>query len=166
MPLTLADGRDRITVFTTKPADLSAITTAEATAAIYASPMINKPDFKLGATGSDTVADQPLSQEGNAKTFGRSNFDGSTTVLRFLDAAGQPVALEDTLWDAMKTKGTLLWIAYRVGPKSSVAMTAGDKYEWFEVMTDAPQHPSDRAGYIKNVIPLGIQDAGTGVMAA
>ena len=44
-------------------------------------------------------------------------------------------------------------------------MTNLDRYNWYEVITDTPQEPSDRAGYIKQVIPLGIQDAGTGIVA-
>jgi hypothetical protein len=164
MPLTLADGRKRVTVLTTKPANLTAITVAELAAGIYASPRINKPDYRLSPAASDTVADQPLEQEGNATTFGNSNYEGTVTVLRFLDNNGKPVLAEDILWDAMKTKGTRLWFVEREGPKATAADATGDLYEVFEVITDTPQKPSDMAGYIKRVVPLGVQDHRTGTV--
>ena len=165
MPLTLADGRDRLVVFTNRPVNLDAITAAECALAINASPLINKPDFRLSATTSDTVPDQPLSSSGNATTYGASNYEGSITPFRFLDNNGATVALEDILFAAIGAKGIRVWLAYRKGPKSAVAMTNLDRYNWYEVITDTPQEPSDRAGYIKQVIPLGIQDAGTGIVA-
>lgn len=165
MPLTLADGRDRLVIFTTKPVDLDAITAAECALAINASPLINKPDFKLTPTTSDTVPDQPLSSSGNATTYGASNYDASMTVLRFLDANGAAVTLEDILWAAVGVKGVRIWLAYRKGPKSAVAMANLDRYTWYEAITDTPQEPSDRAGYIKQVIPLGVQDAGNGIVS-
>lgn len=166
MPLTLADGRHKVAVLTTKPADLSAITVTELTAGINAAPKINKPDYRLSPTASDTVPDQPLSQEGNATTFGNSNFEGSITVLRFLDDQGQPEVAEDELWDAMKEKGTRLWIVDREGPKEGTAWTTGDEYEVFEIITDLPQKPTDMVGYIKRPIPLGVQNYVRGAVAA
>ena len=159
MPLTLADARTKLTVLTTKPADLSAITVTELTAGISAEARINKPDYRLSPTASDTVPDQPLNSEGNATTFGNSNYDGSITVLRFLDSAGKGETTNDVLWDTMRTKGTDLWLVERTGPKASVAWTAADEYEVYEVITDNPQKPSDRAGYVKSVVPLGVQNA-------
>lgn len=159
MPLTLADGRIKLTILTTAPADMAAVTLTELAAGIEAATRINKPDYRLSPTASDTVPDQPLASEGNAVTFGNSNYEGSITVLRFLDAAGKPVVLEDVLWEAMRTKGTRLWGVERIGPKESVDWARGDEYEIYEFITDNPQKPSDRAGYIKHVVPVGVQDA-------
>ncbi len=166
MPLTLADGRQRVTILTTEPADPTAITLAELTAGFYASPLLNKPDYRLSATGSDTVPDQPLDATGNAKTYGASNFDGSMTILRFLTTAGVTDPTADLLWAAASTKGTRLWVVEREGPLAAQADAPADEYELYEVLTDEPQKPSDRAGYIKRVVPLGVQDFHRGVVAA
>lgn len=166
MPLTLADGRQRVTVLTEEPADVKAITVAELAAGIYGGRNLNKPDYRLSATASDTVPDQPLEHMGNATTFGASNFEGTATVLRYLDATGKPETEGDELWEAMKVKGTRLWFVEREGPLATEDWAVGDEYEVFEVVTDEPQKPSDRAGYIKRTIPLGVQNYTTGTVAA
>lgn len=164
--LTLADGRLKVAVLTTAPADLTAITVAEITAGVDASGLINKPDYRISARGSDTVPDQPLDSKGNATTFGNSNFDGLCTVLRQLLATGLPDATTDLLWPVMKTKGTTLWFVEREGPLATQAWAAADEYEVYEVLTDEPQKPQNVAGYIKRTVPLGVQDYQTGVVAA
>lgn len=166
MPLTLADGRLKVAVLTTEPADLTAITFAELTAAIDASPKLNKPDYRLSPTASDTVPDQPLDSKGNATTFGNTNYEGTATALRFLQADGTPDVALDDLYTAMKTKGARLWFVEREGPLATQAWAAADTYEVFEVITDEPQKPQTMAGYIKRVIPLGVQDHQEGTVAA
>lgn len=159
MPLTLADGRIKLTALTVEPVNLAAITEAELTAGTDISCKINKPDYRLSPTASDTVPDQPLCSEGNAVTFGNSNYEGTLTVLRFLDASGQPEEGEDDAWDLLKTKGAILWLVERTGPKYDVEWAEGDQYAVYKVLTDNPQKPTDLAGYVKYVIPLGVQDA-------
>lgn len=161
--LTLADGRTRVDVTLTKPTGYDdgdgvfEVTIAELGTLIDASDQINKPDYNLSPTASDTVPDQPLSREGNATTFGASNFAGSITVLRSLDADGQVDAATDTLYTAIGEKGVLAYYIERVGPKSGVALAVGDTGFIYEAISDEPQVPQDRAGYVKNVIPLGVQ---------
>ena len=36
---------------------------------------------------------------------------------------------------------------------------ASQEYDLYEVVTDNPQKPSDRGGYVKRVVPLGVQQA-------
>lgn len=165
--LTLADGRLRVSVLTTEPADLAAITATEMAAGIVdAYEHINKPDYRISATNSDTVPDQPLSHTGNATTFGNSNYEGTMTVLRDLDAVTGLPDEDDDLWTAAKTKGTRLWVVEREGPPAKQAWAASDAYVVWEVITDDPQKPQDRAGYIKSVVPLGVQTRVEGVLAA
>lgn len=164
MPLTLADGRLRVTVLTVEPANPAAITETELAAGFYASPMINKPDYRLSPTSSDTVPDQPLDKTGNAVTFGNSNYEGTMTILRFLDEHGEADTGDDLLWAAANTKGSRLWVVEREGPLATQPDAAGDEYEVYEVITDEPQKPSDRAGYIKRVVPLGVQNHVRGVV--
>lgn len=159
MPKTLADARTRVALLTSAPATLASIPVATLTAGIDASCKVLKSDYRLSATASDTVPDTELCSEGNAVTFGASNYEGSMSPFWYLDANGQPVALENTVWLALREKGSRLWVVEREGPRYDTAWTIGDKYEVFEVITDNPQKPSDRAGYIKRVVPLGVQNA-------
>lgn len=167
MPLTLADGRTKLTLLTEVPDDLSAIPLDVLNTGIEASCKINKPDYRLSPAASDTVPDQALCQEGNAVTFGNSNYEGTLTVLRFLDATGKPEDTEDVVWPLLRTKGATVVAVERIGPKYNVPWAAGDEYQAYHVITDNPQKPSDMAGYVKSVVPLGVQNAElNGVVAA
>ena len=60
----------------------------------------------------------------------------------------------DALFQAMKVRGTRLWIAERNTSKMSAdAWEAGDEVSVFEVTTDSWQ-ATDAAGYIKAKIPM------------
>ena len=167
MPKTLADARTRISIMTVKPANPRAATVAELTAGIDGSCRVLKDDYRMSAVASDTVPDTELCSEGNAVTFGASNYEASITPFWYLDEDGKSDALEDVVYQALKEKGTTVWIAEREGPRYDEAWAAGDTYELYEVVTDNPQKPSTRGGYIKRTIPLGVQRAYLdGVVAA
>ncbi|GAA1992917.1 hypothetical protein GCM10009718_33300 [Isoptericola halotolerans] len=163
--LTLADGRTRVDVTLTMPegydegdfAEPLELTLTDLTALIDATCQINKPDYRLSASASDTVPDQPLCRSGNATTFGNSNYEGTVTVLRELDETGHVDAAEDTLFTAIGEKGVMAYFVERIGPKATVALAEGDEGWIYEALTDEPQEPSDRSGYVKNIVPLGIQ---------
>lgn len=155
---TLANGRIQLIWLTSKPADPEAVTLAEADAGVHIEGSVLKSDYRLSATGSDTVDDSVLSAENNATTFSSSNYEGTITVLRELDAAGAPDA-SDTAFDTLGTKGTFGYLLEVQGPKSSAALAADMEYSLYEVITDDPQKPSDFGGYIKRTIPLGVQEA-------
>lgn len=166
MPKTLADARTRLAILTVKPVNLTSPTATELNAGIDASCRILKSDYRLSPTASDTVADTELCTDGNAVTFGSSNYEGSVTPFWYLTAAGVTAVAEDMVYQALKVKGTNLWFVEREGPKYSQAFAAGDVVEVYEVITDHPQKPSDRAGYIKRVVPLGVQRANLNVVVA
>lgn len=169
LPKTLADARTRLAILTVKPADPRAIplATLNGAGAIDASCRILKSDYRLSPTGSDTVADTELCSEGNAVTYGASNYEATVTPFWYLDEDGKPDALEDVVYQALKEKGTTLWLVEREGPRYDEPWAAGDAYEIYEVVTDNPQKPSDRGGYIKRTVPLGVQRAWLdGVVAA
>lgn len=166
MPKTLADGRIKLTALTTKPANPSLPTATELNAGKQLATRILKSDFRLSATASDTVPDQDLAQEGNATTFGASNYEGSVTPFRYLDEDGAADPTNDVAYDLLSEKGTELWLYKRVGPKESVPWAADDAAEHFFVVTDNPQDPSDLTGYIKKVVPLGVQSADLHVTVA
>lgn len=162
---TLADGRTRVDVTLTMPTGYDIgdptepleISLTDLTGLIDATCQINKPDYRLSATGSDTVPDQPLCRSGNAVSFGASNYEGTITVLRELDEAGLVDPAKDTLYTAIGEKGVLAYYIERIGPKATVPLAVGHEGWIYEAVSDEPQEPSDRAGYVKNVIPLGVQ---------
>ena len=166
MPKTLADARTRLVALTTKPANPAAPTVTELTAGIDLSCRILKSDYRLSPVASDTVPDTELCSEGNAVTFGASNYEGSVTPFRYLTEDGKADATNDVAWDALKEKGTELWLYEREGPKYDAAWAAADEVDGYEVVTDNPQKPSDRAGFIKRVVPLGVQRAWLGGVVA
>jgi hypothetical protein len=159
MPKTLADARTRLAILTTKPTDVKAISAAILEGGIDASCRILKSDYRLSPTASDTVPDTELCSEGNAVTYGASNYEGTVTPFWYLDEDGKSDVAEDEVYQALKEKGTQLWFVEREGPRYDEPWAAGDAYEVYEVVTDNPQKPSDRAGYIKRVVPLGVQHA-------
>lgn len=163
--LTLADGRTKFVLLTSAPADLLSPTVAELNAGVEAADYINKPDFRFSPTDSDTVTDQPLSQAGNATTFGNSNFEWSMTVFRDLDEDGVSESGGDLLWAAVNTKGARVWGYKRVGPVESVAWAEGDEVLACEAITDAAQEPQEGSnGYVKHPITMGPQAWGRGTV--
>ena len=159
MPKTLADGRLRLRILTTAPADPEAVTATEANAGIKAECRINKSDFRLSATASDTVDDTELCADSNAVTYGASNYEASMTPFRYIQADGTPDATGDEVWAAVQAKGTTLWLLYSEGKRHTEDFAVGDEYELYEVITDKAQKPGDTAGFIKRVVPMGVQRA-------
>ena len=160
MPFTAADGREKVTALTTKPADLEAVTATEANAGTDIHWHVAKSDFRLSATGSATHNDTPLGAVGLAVNFAESNAEGTLTVFRDLDETGKPVASSEseTTFNMVKEKGTELWILVRKGPDADDPWAAADEYSIWHVRTDEPQNPTDRTGYIKYTVPLGVQN--------
>lgn len=158
MPKYLADGKRKIVLLSTRPADIDAITVAEATAGTDLS------DFTLttsviGPTGSDTFNEKVWSSRGNSEDFGPSNFAGNNLVIhRYYDeTTKQPDPTDDAAWAALKTKDTTIRLLVRESAKDSAeAFTAGDEYRYMEYKTDDPQNQSGD-GYQKYLIPLGYQ---------
>ena len=159
MPKTLADARTRLTILTTKPANPRSIPLSKLTAGIDASCKILKSDYRLSPTASDTVTDTELCAEGNAVTYGASNYEGSISPFIYLDDTGKSDIDEDVVYQALREKGTRVWLVEREGPRYDKAWAATDVVDVYEAITDNPQKPGDRAGYIKRIIPLGIQNA-------
>jgi hypothetical protein len=165
MPRSLAEGHIKLSIMSVAPANLAAPTLAELNAGIDAAARILNSDFQLGASASDKISEKSLAQEGNSNTLGASNYDGGLTVFRyFTTATGAPEAsaggnIGDSVYQAIKTKGTQLWIAKRfTSKKSTEAWATGDPCEVFVVITD---NPVDAAytGYIKSKVDLQVQDA-------
>lgn len=159
MPKTLADARVALMLLDTPPADKNAITVAEYEAGTPLQCRIMAGEYRLSPTGSETVNQAELCEDVNATTFGRSNYEGTFTVFRYLLGTGLTDPANDEAWEATKVKGTTLHLVEREGPAHDAAGAASQEYSYFEVVTDDPQVPSDRGGFIRRVIPLGVQKA-------
>jgi hypothetical protein len=164
MPKSLADGRIKLSIMSVKPADPLAPTVTELTAGIDAAQRILSSDFALGPTASDTVDEKAIGQEGNVKALTTSNFEGNLTPFRYFDATGKAetgVAGEigDAVFQALKVKGSRVWVAKRfTSKKSTDAWAADDEVEVYEVVTDNARD-AEATGYIKKVVPLSVEDA-------
>ena len=169
MPKSLADGHLKFTILTTKPADLTAIPVATLNAGIDASCAVLASDFTFSAADSDKVNEKALCTTNNANAIGASNFTAGVTAFRYFDAAtGAVDPAEDTLFAALKTKGTELWgYARKSGKESTDAWEADDEiYLGLKVITDEPQSPSDQGGYIKFRVPMEPQEGYPFITAA
>ena len=161
MPKSLADGKTKFTILTTKPADPAAPTVSELTAGLDFSCDVLASDFAWGAADSDKVNEKALCTANNANAIGASNFTAGFTVFRYFDATtGKPDATEDAKFAAVQEKGTTLWgYARRTGQPARSAWTAADEiYLGGEFITDTPQAPTDTGGYIKYRVPAEMQD--------
>lgn len=169
MPRSLADGRIKLAVLTTAPANPQAPTITELAAGIDAAPSVLFSDFRMSAVDSDTVDEKPLSQVANAKALGPSNFEVALTVFRYFDATTKNAhATEDDLYDAIRAKGSELWLYARETAKLSTdAWAASDEiYLGLHVITDNPQQPTSTGGYIKRRVPVIVQDGWPNLTAA
>lgn len=152
MPRSLADGRVKFTLLTTKPANPAAPTVTELNAGIDASCNVLASDFNFGAAASDKVNEGALCEDTNAQTSGRSNFVAGFTPFRYFDETGESDPAEgDDVFQAVKVKGTTVWAyARKTSKKSTEAWAAGDEiYLGAEIVTDNLTPPSDMGGWIK-----------------
>lgn len=162
MPRSLAEGRTKFTILTTKPADPAAPTVTELNAGIDISCAILSSDFAWSATDSDKVAEKALCTEGNANAIGASNYSAGVTLFRYFDAETKNAhSTEDAAFAALKAKGTTFWgYARKTAKKSTEAWAASDEiYLGGEAITDLPQEPSDMGGWTKKRVPMEIQYA-------
>jgi hypothetical protein len=106
-------------------------------------------DFAFGFTDSDKVAEKALCDINNVNALGASNFAAAMTIWRYFNAGtGVADPTEDSLWTAVKVKGTTLYIYVReTGKLSTAAWASADELvAGGSFLTDNPQRPSDAAG--------------------
>lgn len=159
MARVLADGKTKLTVVTTAPANPAAPTATELNAGIDLSCDILSSDFTWTPTASDTVDEKALCATGNSTVFGSSNYDLGLTLWRQFDpTTGAPDTASEPGWAALKEKGTTVWAyARETGKDSTEGWAASDEiYLGGEVVTDLPTR-TDGTGFIKRRIVLGAQ---------
>lgn len=159
---TLADGNVTVILLAAKPVDMNAIKLSEATGGTVKnlSPLILFSDFDLGPTGSDTIDDKACTAKGNAKSYGPSNYGGGFSTFRMIDPTSkQADVATDIAFEAAKLKGTTLYLIVRENGKDATeAITTGDEYNYYEVITDDPKR-GDRTGFIKYRHDCAVQTA-------
>lgn len=171
MPTSLADGKTKLAILATKPADPKAPTITELEAGIEASCRILSNDYNVGPTSSETIDEKPLCVEGNVQVPGPSNYTAEFSAFRYFDeltgkaeeggaGTGDEAEIGDAVFQAVKQKGTRLWLVEReTSLESTKPWTEGDEVSVYEVLTDNPQKPGDSGGYIKRRIVTLVQDA-------
>lgn len=162
MTRSLADGHKKIAVLTVEPTDPMAPTVTELNAGIGgaagAGSHILLSDWTHGPAASETFNDRAVSEKGNANAYGAENYQGGMTVFRRFDETGSVDVTADELFQAVKARGSRVWVYEREdGKEESEPWTAGDEL-WFgaEWLTDLPQR-TDTAGYIKRRIDAQVQ---------
>jgi hypothetical protein len=159
MPRTLADKRERWVILTTAPTDPEAVSAVEAEAGIRAECALLASETRLSPTASDTINEQSFCESANAPTPTNGNAEGNLAVFRFLDPdTGLPVTLEDAIFSALIPKGTEVHILKSKGPLHTAEFVDGHPYDLYRVITDNKQDPTQRGGYIKDMVPLLVQD--------
>lgn len=169
MPRSLAEGHTKVAILTTKPANPASPTVTELAAGIDAACAILSSDFQFGATDSEKVGEKALCVENNANALGAGNYQAGITPFRFFDATTKNAdTTADAVFQATKVKGTTLWIyARETAKKSTEAWAAADEvFLGAEVLTDTPQPPQDRGGYVKRKVPLEVQTAWDNIVVA
>ena len=80
-------------------------------------------------------------------------------MFRFLDPdTGLPETSEDAIFSALIPKGTEVHILKSKGPLHTAEFVDGHPYDLYRVITDNKQDPTQRGGYIKDMVPLFVQD--------
>lgn len=160
MPTPLADGKTKVTILPTAPANPKAITLAELEAGIDASCAIMMSDYNVGAATSESVDEKALCQEGNATTWGASNGTMEFTLFLDYDEDHKLDVTSDKgkAYEAVKSKGTQIYLVQRETSKTSKEDWAvGDEYEYFHGIADNPTH-IDRTGYVKRKVTAAFQE--------
>jgi hypothetical protein len=158
MPKRLRDGNIKLAFLADDPANFHQPTVAELNGGVDLS-CATLSDYTLGPTGSDTVNEKAVCDEGNVNALGASNYQASQTYFRYLDEstfASDPA--DDLPWITFTDKGLHGWLVERSGKSSAAAWAAGDVVRIFEVITDDPQDQNGvTGGYLKFIQPFSVQ---------
>lgn len=160
MPKSQADGHTRTVLLLDEPANPASPTLAELNAGIFISCDILDSDFTFGATDSDKIAEKAQCEANNSNSLGASNYEAGITPFRSFDDTGIPDS-EDNVFQATKVKGTEAWMySRRTSKPSKTAFAVGDElFLGAKVITDEPQTPSEKGGFIKYRVPMEVQEA-------
>ncbi|MCO1338089.1 hypothetical protein BJH93_04145 [Kocuria polaris] len=153
MARTARDGNLKISILTTEPADPAAPTDTELEAGIDASDVVAMSDLAWGATDSDTISERAVGDRGNMTNPGASNYGLGMTFFRSHDGSVPDAA--DDAYQAVKTKGTEVWVYVRETDEFADAPWAATNeiYLGGRVKTDTPTRVGTD-GNIKMRVPM------------
>ena len=149
-----SDGKWKGTLLTEAPANEAAPTAAELNAGEEISCRILDSDKAWTNTDSETFDEKPPCVKGQALALGASNYDLGFTFLReYLEAGGPDIAGMDAGYQAVKTKGSEVWIYARETDKDSLEpWEAGDEiYLGGKVQSDAPARVNNEGNIKRRV---------------
>lgn len=151
----LAEGHVKFSVLTTPPADPRNPTVAELNAGIDASCKVAREGFSWTNADSDTVDDTELCSTSKAQAPGADNAELSFTVYRYYMANGGADPQADSLYNAVKAKGTVLYGYVRISDKLATTAWAADDevHLGAEFWTDWPQYDTGTSGWQKFKVP-------------
>lgn len=136
-----ADGKKKFTLLLQKPAGRIP-TATELNAGQDISCAVLDSDANWTNAASDRFNEKAACQKGNSQALGASNYDTALTFLReYLEGAeGADLTGEDMGYQAVKVKGTTVWIYLRETDKDSAEdWAAGDEIHLGgEVVSEAP----------------------------
>lgn len=154
----LADGKVKLSLLTTKPANPAAPTLTELNAGIDISCKVLSDNFDFGPTDSDKNNEKVLCSTGNSNSLGASNYQAGFTLLREFLVAGGFDATGDAAFVALKSKGATVWLYARQTDKLATTDWAAAEEIFFgcAAISDNPQYVAGSGG-IKYKIPLEVQ---------
>ena len=156
---TLADERIRLTILTTPPEDINAITDAELAAGIDASCQVAKNGSRFSAAASATFSDPALCEE-DVEIFGSGTYEATITPFWYLNPEdGSYAEADNPVYEAVREKGTELTYVWRYGPRYEQPWADGDRYDAYIGISDNPQVPTETGGWIKRTVPVAVQRA-------
>lgn len=162
----LADGRIKLALLTTKPANPALPTATELNAGIDLTFKVTLDNFSFGPTDSDKLSEKALGSNSNAQGLGAGNSACAFNLWRFWATAGGADATDDAAFAAVKVKGTTVWLYGRKTDKLATAAWAATDESYFgcETVTDTLQ-PVD-GGFIKFRVPTEVQNYWTFIAVA
>lgn len=143
---TSADGKKKWTMLLEKPAG-PIPTVEELNAGDDFSCVVLESDIAWSPAASDRFNEKVSCQKGNSQALGASNFETALTLVRewLTTGLGADVTGLDKAYQAVRVKGTTVWIYLRETDKDSTEPWAiGDEiFLGGEVVSDSPTRPGN-----------------------
>lgn len=157
-PRVLAEQKKKIVLLSDYNGSINSIPLSDLEDAVELSCRAVASETRYSPTDSDTLAEPAVCEPANSQTLGASNAEGRLALFRYFDG-GEHDEEFDEAYQILKEKGTEVVIVIRdTGKDWDEDFEEGDEIEAYRVVTDHPQHPQDRTGYLKRIIPTPVQD--------
>lgn len=113
--------------------------------------------FDLDTQASDTLDQRAIGEPTNTQVLGRRNAGGTLDYFRHYDESGQPDPATDIVHEAVKVRGSMIYLVRREGGKPADELFAvGDEVSIWECEVDEIQTPKEE-GYRRGIAPLTVK---------